>query len=67
MIEWISIKFDRPPRMREVLLFSDNDIYIGWDECVQPEEDPSFVSYDHDFDSDCVTHWMYLPEKPGKL
>ncbi len=62
--QWIRIEDGRPPRMRDVLLLSDGKIYMGWDECVQLEEDPSFCCFDHTFDEESVTHWMRLPPLP---
>lgn len=64
MSEWISVKVERPPRMTDVLLLSDGEIYMGWDECIHPEEDPSFCCFDRTFDEEAVTHWMELPEPP---
>jgi hypothetical protein len=50
--------------MKDVLLLSDGKIYMGWDECVQPEENPSYCSFDPKFDAELVTHWMPLPKPP---
>ena len=60
--EWISVGELAPPAMEDILLLAGDYIVKGWNECVQPEEDPSYCSY-QDFDSDEVTHWMYLPKK----
>jgi hypothetical protein len=61
--EWISVKEKDSPPMRDVLLFVNGDIGVGWNESVQPEEIASYCSYQA-IDSDEVTHWMPLPKTP---
>ena len=67
MDKWISLKNERPPSMVILLLTiyrnGLRDVAAGWDEAVQPEEDPSWCSCDPGidlFDYE-VTHWMNFP------
>jgi len=59
--DWICVKDQVPPAMKDVLLLAGNLVVKGWNESVQPEEDPSYCSY-QDFDSDEITHWMPYPQ-----
>lgn len=64
-IEWISVK-DRPaPAMETVLLCIDGKVVPGWNESVQPEESPSYCTWEGEgFGAEGVTHWALLPETP---
>jgi hypothetical protein len=64
-VEWISVKDQPPPAMRDVLFLAGDYVFSGWNESVQPEEDPSYCSH-QDFDSDLITHWMPYPKSIGK-
>ncbi len=65
---WIDVKKSPPPPMRTVLLCVKGEVVVGWNESVQPEEDPSYCSWEcwpEDSEgSDGVTHWMPLPKPP---
>ncbi len=63
--EWISVK-DRPsPPMQTVNLCINGKVLPGWNESVQPEEDPSYCTWEGEgFGAEGVTHWMPLPEPP---
>jgi hypothetical protein len=52
--------------MKDVLFSAGTYVFSGWNESVQPEEDPSYCSRE-DFDSDEITHWMPYPKPQGKV
>lgn len=68
---WIDAVKTPPPAMQDVLLYADGEILLGWNESVQPEEDPSYCVALRDSRScmslENVTHWMQLPKKPNEL
>jgi len=54
--------------MTTVILCVGEHVMVGWNESVQPEEDPSYASWEY-FPSNypeevSVTHWMPLPQHP---
>jgi hypothetical protein len=67
---WYEVDQRRPPSMRDILLYAEGEIHVGWDEAVQPEEEPSFCISLRDSRScmilEGVTHWTLLPKKPGE-
>jgi hypothetical protein len=67
--EWISVE-DRPaPAMQTVILCYQGKSIVGWNESVQPEEDPAYCSWEPSFrllENEDVTHWMPLPKPPKK-
>lgn len=67
-MKWKKIKSkeDAPPPMHDVLLYADGKILKGWNESVQPEEDPSYCSCEDGLlTPEEVTHWMKLPKAPN--
>lgn len=72
-MEWISVKDRIPPPMEDVILCVNNEnVMPGWNESVQPEEDPSYVSIlcktvEWPDEGIYVTHWMPLPVPPSQI
>ena len=72
MSEWISVKERHAPPMETVLLCVGNTVFAGWNESVQPNEEPSYCKYNEGDDNgvgvcfgiEGVTHWMPLPSPP---
>ena len=63
--QWISVDELVPPAMQTVLLCINGKVLPGWNESVQPEEDPSYCTWEGDpFGAEGVTHWMQLPSPP---
>jgi hypothetical protein len=66
--QWISVEDGAPPAMDTVLLCVHGEVIVGWNESTQPEEEPSYCSWEpwpESFISgEGVTHWMALPEAP---
>jgi hypothetical protein len=66
---WIDATKVPAPAMRDVLLYAEGKIYVGWNESTEPEEDPVYCIDLRDSRSamvlEGVTHWMILPEKPS--
>jgi len=65
MSEWISVKDRPPPPMQTVILCIGGIVIPGWNESTQPEEDPSYCTWEGQFGIEDVTHWMPLPEPPN--
>lgn len=65
---WFDAKKTPAPPMETVLLCVDGKVLPGWNESVQPEEGPSYCSWEHWPESliggEGVTHWMPLPLPP---
>lgn len=68
MSEWISVEDRPPPPMQTVILCYEGRSIVGWNESVQPEEDPSYCTWERCpwdlLGSEGVTHWMPLPKPP---
>ena len=66
-MNWINVKDEEAPPMRTVLLAVEGKVIAGWNESVQPEEDPSYCSWEHEekFGIEGVTHWMKFPDAPA--
>jgi Protein of unknown function (DUF551) len=69
MSEWIRTKDRIPPSMDTVILYVGGKVMVGWNEAVQPEEDPIYTSWEEwpesTLDGEGVTHWMALPDPPN--
>ena len=64
MSEWISVKVRHVPPMETVLLCINGKVLPGWNEAIQPDEDPCYCTWE-DMDLHAkVTHWTELPEAP---
>ena len=67
-MRWIPIKERHAPPMKTVILYARGKVMVGWNESIQPEEVPVYVSWEtfpeSEEDDELVTHWMPLPEKP---
>lgn len=65
---WISTKIRPAPPMETVQLCVDGKVIVGWNESIQPEEDPSYCSWEG-WPESCisgegVTHWAPLLKAP---
>lgn len=63
-MEWVSVKERHAPPMETVILFGEGKVLPGWNEATQHEEDAAYCSWEWDFSSETVTHWMPFPEPP---
>ena len=68
---WMDVHEDGPPPpMCTVLLCIDGKVVPGWNESIQPEEDPSYCCWGYWPEpyarGDGVTHWRYLCKPPEK-
>jgi hypothetical protein len=60
---WIDVKEKRPSCLVTVILNCDQGVIAGWIES-EPQEDPSYYSWEIHGWAENVTHWMPLPERP---
>ena len=61
--QWISVDERPAPPMHTVLLCINGKVLPGWNESTQPEEDPSYCTWEGEgFGAEGVTHWMSLPK-----
>lgn len=65
VVEWVSVRDERPPFMEMVLFYDGENVWPGWDEA-HPHEDMSIVCADPGFEhtQDDPTHWMLFPDGP---
>lgn len=67
MTKWISIKESDAPPMKTVILCVLGEVIVGWNESVDPDEDPSYCSWQRwpgGISGDGVEYWMPLPAPP---
>jgi ribosomal protein L37AE/L43A len=68
---WLDAKKIPAPPMETVLLCVSGKVIPGWNESTQPEEDPSYCSWEtwpeSHISGEGVTHWMHLPKPPKEL
>ena len=67
--EWLD-HYHSPPPMQNILLSVGGKVISGWNESVQPEEEPSYCSYEPwpepYVSGEGVTHWRHMPKPPEK-
>jgi hypothetical protein len=67
IMKWISVEDRHAPPMRTVLLYINDKVLPGWNESTQPEEEPSYCTWEGEvFGAEGVTHWMPLPKPPER-
>lgn len=67
--EWIKVEDQRPKTCVDILFTDGKEIYKGWLETYELEEDPLFYSNKSGFSEhwpENITHWMKLPKLPSK-
>lgn len=63
---WVPVELQDAPPMETVILTDGKKVFCGWNESTQPEEDAAYCMWEDWLDVGDVTHWMKLPELPGK-
>jgi hypothetical protein len=73
MSEWISLKDQEPPKGKPVLITDGNDRVVAFLDGYYKDgtalwrlEGVGGYEVERDFEDKDITHWMALPELPGK-